>query len=342
MFNFNYKPEQGYEDLWKHEKSFKTVFIITLVSFLIMALFYYSIGILEASYNGAIKEFIQKNIEKSNVDNGHKSELFRQSEQLFYFGIATRFIIGSLILGFGIAMLISIIFGYKRKNFSKIIKWPNTVYFVLSFYLFYIAISTLFAGNFTDSGVPKYNDFKVAYSVITVIGAIVLFISYFIFARKYTVIKTLYLNIEKAIEAKKQMEENPELLEFYKNIEQAFNGLVASSEQAEYNNETTSNQFNNSNEQEPKNKSKRDEYFEKMMLLPNEKLYAFAEKLYISGYENMEKETLANLILDIFEKQERDKEVNKNLNNDEIVVEPKESIDQASNNDKDDKNFEVK
>ncbi|WP_423458625.1 hypothetical protein [Mycoplasmopsis bovis] len=56
------------------------------------------------------------------------------------------------------------------------------------------------------------------------------------------------------------------------------------------------------------------------MNLPNEKLYDAAQKLYISGYQSMEKAALANLILDILEQQEAKKRAEKeNVKNNENV-----------------------
>ncbi len=80
--------------------------------------------------------------------------------------------------------------------------------------------------------------------------------------------------------------------------------------------ENESEEFNektddNNNEANPA-KIAREKNYERLMNLPNEKLYdVFAQKLYISGYQSMEKAALANLILDILEQQEAKKRAEK-------------------------------
>nr|WP_307938589.1 hypothetical protein [Mycoplasmopsis bovis] len=89
--------------------------------------------------------------------------------------------------------------------------------------------------------------------------------------------------------------------------------------------ENESDEFNektddNNNEANPA-KIAREKNYERLMNLPNEKLYdVFAQKLYISGYQSMEKAALANLILDILEQQEAKKRAEKeNVKNNENV-----------------------
>ncbi len=89
--------------------------------------------------------------------------------------------------------------------------------------------------------------------------------------------------------------------------------------------ENESEEFNektddNNNEANPA-KIAREKNYERLMNLPNEKLYdVFAQKLYISGYQSMEKAALANLILDILEQQEAKKRAEKeNVKNNENV-----------------------
>ncbi|WP_029513148.1 hypothetical protein [Mycoplasmopsis primatum] len=340
MFNRNFRFETSFDDLWKHEKTtFRPIFIVTFVSFLLFALTFIVNATLALVYIESIKNYININ---SNIPNKELSINARLIGIIvnYAFGLTTL-----IVLGF---MIASVVKGYRKKNFSKIYTWPVTVYFVILIFHIFQTVMTFFglSNVIKSSGVAGYDQYNTIQLVFETLSTIILSLAYFIFIRKYVLIKFAYVNIQKMIDAQQQINENPELKELFKNIEQAFNMSGVSQSTFNFGTENTSEvKKEKADDEVSEQANQRKSNYEKLMNLPNEKIYNAAEKLYISGYRNMEKATLVNLILDILDRQKAKKEqedtsVKENKKpDDEVVVEPKEptfDLDKDNENNKKD------
>ncbi|MGV2392876.1 UNVERIFIED_CONTAM: hypothetical protein O8I53_07790 [Campylobacter lari] len=143
-------------------------------------------------------------------------------------------------------------------------------------------------------------------------------------------IKSAYiivLQMKQFEELQKNLGQNP----YFANLSNLFNTSNINSTASFANVENQEYQ----NEEEPVNAKdfERKKNFDKLMNLSNDKLYEAAQGLYISSYQNMPKEKLVNIILDIFEQQKQREEY---FSKDAEVVETveKETENEEQNKDK--------
>ncbi len=309
-----------YENIEK--KTFRPIFIATFVSFILLILYFIVMASFDLAYIKVAGQAFEENPPKGFSPDYMKS--------MHLFWIIFKYVASAGIIVSTILMFISVLQGYKKKNFAKIYTWPLTIYFIILFVNIWNSVSAIIQGrDINASGIKDFSTYILVRMILTILFTIILAVAYFVFVRKYMFIKAAYITVQKYEEAQKQLEDNPELRELVQNIQAAFGGDLSSktNESGSYSaeGENESEEFNektddNNNEANPA-KIAREKNYERLMNLPNEKLYdVFAQKLYISGYQSMEKAALANLILDILEQQEAKKRAEKeNVKNNENV-----------------------
>ncbi|EIN15237.1 Hypothetical protein, predicted transmembrane protein [Mycoplasmopsis agalactiae 14628] len=310
MFNSHFRFEASFEGLWKHEKkTFRPIFITTFVSFIILILYFIVTASLDLAYINVANEFFNK-----STDTNFTPEYLKN---MHLFWIIFKYVASAGILVSTILMFLSVLQGYKKKNFAKIYSWPLTIYFIILFVNIWNSVSAIIQGRgVNSSGHLEFSNYILARMILTILFTIILAVAYFVFVRRYMLIKIAYINVQRYEEAKKQLDENPELKELVQNIQAAFGGQLDakpsdySAEGTEEADESEPEKMDKDEELDPA-KLAREKNYKKLMDLPNDKLYDAAQKLYISGYQSMEKATLANLILDILEQQEAKKRAEK-------------------------------
>ncbi|TQF63894.1 hypothetical protein BA183_03890 [Mycoplasmopsis bovis] len=322
MFDNHFRFEASFDGLWKHEKkTFRPIFIATFVSFILLILYFIVMASFDLAYIKVAGQAFEENPPKGFSPDYMKS--------MHLFWIIFKYVASAGIIVSTILMFISVLQGYKKKNFAKIYTWPLTIYFIILFVNIWNSVSAIIQGrDINASGIKDFSTYILVRMILTILFTIILAVAYFVFVRKYMFIKAAYITVQKYEEAQKQLEDNPELRELVQNIQAAFGGDLSSktNESGSYSaeGENESEEFNektddNNNEVNPA-KIAREKNYERLMNLPNEKLYDAAQKLYISGYQSMEKAALANLILDILEQQEAKKRAEKeNVKNNENV-----------------------
>ncbi|MCE6061947.1 APC family permease [Mycoplasmopsis agalactiae] len=317
MFNNHFRFEASFEGLWKHEKkTFRPIFISTFVSFIILILYFIVTASLDLAYINVANEIFDK-----STDKNFSPEYLKN---MHMFWIIFKYVASAGILVSTILMFLSVLQGYKKKNFAKIYSWPLTIYFIILFVNIWNSVSAIIQGRGINStGDVAFSNYILVRMILTILFTIILAVAYFVFVRKYMFIKIAYINVQRYEEAKKQLDANPELKELVENIQAAFGGQLES-KPSDYSAEGTEESADSEPEKMDKDdevdpaKLAREKNYKKLMNLPNEKLYEAAQKLYISGYQSMEKATLANLILDILEQQEAKKRAeNSSSKNDE-------------------------
>nr|WP_307926447.1 APC family permease [Mycoplasmopsis bovis] len=281
MFDNHFRFEASFDGLWKHEKkTFRPIFIATFVSFILLILYFIVMASFDLAYIKVAGQAFEENPPKGFSPDYMKS--------MHLFWIIFKYVASAGIIVSTILMFISVLQGYKKKNFAKIYTWPLTIYFIILFVNIWNSVSAIIQGrDINASGIKDFSTYILVRMILTILFTIILAVAYFVFVRKYMFIKAAYITVQKYEEAQKQLEDNPELRELVQNIQAAFGGDLSSktNESGSYSaeGENESEEFNektddNNNEANPA-KIAREKNYERLMNLPNEKLYDACSKV---------------------------------------------------------------
>ncbi|WP_027120364.1 MFS transporter [Mycoplasmopsis lipofaciens] len=304
------------EKLWAMEKKrFRPFIIASIFAFAFLTI----VAILNWLFPLALNNIWKKANSAAFSDNSGKIDI----DKLQYVFNST--VIWSSIFVFAaIAMLVYFIIGisksYKSKTFIKLYNWPIAVYGVYTFF----QIIWLFWSFRVLIHPQTISMEEVYYKIYSSLTAVLTILFYFLFVRQMKYIKFAFLNVERVKQLKRFEEE---MKQYDKN--NIFNNLFGFNPSQNNEKNDSNNTKNNVEEAEivdEKSKQRKDN-FDKLIKLPNEKLYLAAQKLYIHGYEKMSKEELVNLILDINDQKQNVKK-----------SDDSQSKESNSNNDKEDDN----
>lgn len=301
MFNKNYQFETTIEGLNKHyEKSFKPVFIGTIIAFVFYTIVSFGLAIFDLTVTKTFladaKEMVYAKAE------ANQEAIYSSIFANWIFTITQYFITGVLFLVMVIMLGVSILKGKKNKNFSSLPIWQIFVYLLITIF----AISTLIIRLITGQKWNNLKPYNIVPPIVEGISSIVMLILYFIFLRRYALIRAIYINVTRIMEAQKFMQENPSMNEFMTNL----SNLLSNGNAAAIDNTNDDEILAGANtllRDEEEKMQQRQKQYDKLMQLPNEKLYEIAKALYISGYQSMQKDELSNLILNIFEQEKAKK-----------------------------------
>ncbi|VEU75550.1 Uncharacterised protein [Mycoplasmopsis maculosa] len=314
MFDKSFFNERSYEGLWTHyKKTFLPIFIATIFSFAFILFFeLISIGlqIAHVSKLGLAELTNSGPYAKWSVNDG-----FKQGLTLLYLFTLPSFVIVIFTLSI-VYISISIAKGKKEKDFSNLAGWPVIAYLV-TFINSIIFVITLVFTRFEN-----IDAISIIRITIQVISAITTIVFYLLFIRRYMWVKSSYIVVKQYLESiriQNELKNDP-------NFQNIFSFINRYSENNNNFEEESKNNNNNSSELSEK-EAKRKENFDKLMELPNEKLFDAAKGLFISGYETMSKEKLVNILLDIFEKQEQDKQNYSSNEKEEIKIEETDAVE---------------
>nr|WP_307936654.1 hypothetical protein [Mycoplasmopsis bovis] len=233
--------EASFDGLWKHEKkTFRPIFIATFVSFILLILYFIVMASFDLAYIKVAGQAFEENPPKGFSPDYMKS--------MHLFWIIFKYVASAGIIVSTILMFISVLQGYKKKNFAKIYTWPLTIYFIILFVNIWNSVSAIIQGrDINASGIKDFSTYILVRMILTILFTIILAVAYFVFVRKYMFIKAAYITVQKYEEAQKQLEDNPELRELVQNIQAAFGGDLSSQtkESGSYSaEETRMNQMN--------------------------------------------------------------------------------------------------
>nr|WP_307907462.1 hypothetical protein [Mycoplasmopsis bovis] len=227
-----------YENIEK--KTFRPIFIATFVSFILLILYFIVMASFDLAYIKVAGQAFEENPPKGFSPDYMKS--------MHLFWIIFKYVASAGIIVSTILMFISVLQGYKKKNFAKIYTWPLTIYFIILFVNIWNSVSAIIQGrDINASGIKDFSTYILVRMILTILFTIILAVAYFVFVRKYMFIKAAYITVQKYEEAQKQLEDNPELRELVQNIQAAFGGDLSSQtkESGSYSaEETRMNQMN--------------------------------------------------------------------------------------------------
>lgn len=318
MFKTDYMEITDAKELWKLEKSrFRKIWILALVALIVPFLCFLADAIyLAVSY---------EKIQNWYSIMGAKPE---EAQSLFSMMLLWRVVAVVLLFFMLLFYSLNISKCYKEKSFMYVGKWIFTTYSIIwfgaSIDLIY-SIFRVFKYLHTD-GLSSYR----IYTGLQVIYVILMIILAFLFMRN---MKNVVFAFNRAYWLEMQAKAAQEL---FKNLNDdqvdAINSLFGVNlEKKNPNEEEAIIVTSQKEKEEQKEAAKRKRNLEKLLSLPNEQLFQAAEKLNIRGYEHMEKEKLANLILDIVDMNSKRKESQKDdeskSNDDKKDDEKKDSND---------------
>lgn len=302
MFDKSFRYETTYEGLWKYEKkTFRPTFIATIFSFFIVFLAFLSFGTVLMIFMNSILDYAQsKSVDQTKI----KYEII--GKMAMNFGVALYAAVMIIFISIAIAR------GYKEKNFTRLPLWPIYSYLFISILLLWRFISAfidLRRGNVASTSDEKVALFLQLTATLTSVFSILIITFYFLFVKRFAIIRAVYFNIKRI----KELENlTPGIREFLSNLQ---NELMKDRKKENDSKDAEEEKELTQTPDEIK-QSKREKHFKKLVDLPNEKLFNIAKQLYISGYDEMPKEELAILILDILDQQQFNKQ---NEEKEEIV-----------------------
>ncbi|WP_029905476.1 hypothetical protein [Mycoplasmopsis opalescens] len=282
-FSKQYMKITDTKQLWALEKKSFRGFMIGSIATFIFILIYFIV-------NDIIKYFYIEELRQNQI----ASSKFNQSEfiqslvpQVFSDIIYGIFAIGALVLS-----VRGIVRSYRNKTF----KYIDNLSILFNWFLVFIYIINLIISLWTRKmSNPDMNQSKylIPAIVLEVVGPISIIILYFVFVRETKFIKFAFLRAE-------------QIEEYSKNVGELGSLFGINLEQNSYNEANNFGSENKANKATAENKNNK--RFETLMSMNNEKLYGIAQTLNISGFHDLEKEKLVNLILNILEANEKKKE----------------------------------
>lgn len=282
-FSKQYMKITDTKKLWGLEKKSFRGFMIGSIATFIFILIYFIV-------NDIIKYFYIEELRQNQI----ASSKFNQSEfiqslvpQVFSDIIYGIFAIGALVLS-----VRGIVRSYRNKTF----KYIDNLSILFNWFLVFIYIINLIISLWTRKiSNPDMNQSKylIPAIVLEVVGPISIIILYFVFVRETKFIKFAFLRAE-------------QIEEYSKNVGELGSLFGINLEQNSYNEANNFGSENKANKATVENKNNK--RFETLMSMNNEKLYGIAQTLNISGFHDLEKEKLVNLILNILEANEKKKE----------------------------------
>ncbi len=333
LFNKNFTKAKNLDDFWKYEKSHFRPFFIAFMSILAILSLFLLAQILWFALDKNLLELIANRIKLANAKTSiSESEVQIQAIILRkgYFVILSIFFF--LNNFFAVIFGISLKKSYKAKSLLNLNKTPlifTNVVSILATIIFIYYIVSLSKGN-------AFSEWKI--SLLPLMYFIFMFIFDVLVVREIKI----FIMVNEQISRIQILKENSKLFEELTNTNGQLNFsefIKKITEEENQKNESNSNkgeenfqenkdknlneEFKNSSEQEEnaeiiesnnleeeKNKvdklaTKRMQNYEKLVKLPNEKLYLLAKKMNIFGAEEMDKEELITLILSIIEKENK-------------------------------------
>ncbi|QBF34367.1 hypothetical protein EG856_00240 [Mycoplasmopsis phocirhinis] len=186
---------------------------------------------------------------------------------------------------------------YKQKSFEHISQRVITFYGIMSFISVVQLLFGIFSKSFTRN--TALSPLEIASVTIDVLINVMIVSFYYGFIKETRFIAFAFTNAKALQNLKEQMGQNEELSSMFSQI------FGTNFDNNNTQNTQNTNKTENDEQILQKKQEKeviRKEKIDQLIALPTEKLFEIAKKLYISGYENMNKEELANLIYDILEK----------------------------------------
>lgn len=333
LFNKNFTKAKNLDDFWKYEKSHFRPFFIAFMSILAILSLFLLAQILWFALDKNLLELIANRIKLANAKTSiSESEVQTQAIILRkgYFVILSIFFF--LNNFFAVIFGISLKKSYKAKSLLNLNKTPlifTNVVSILATIIFIYYIVSL-------SKVNAFSEWKI--SLLPLMYFIFMFIFDVLVVREIKI----FIMVNEQISRIQILKENSKLFEELTNTNGQLNFsefIKKITEEENQKNESNFNkgeenfqenkdknlneEFKNSSEQEEnaeiiesnnleeeKNKvdklaTKRMQNYEKLVKLPNEKLYLLAKKMNIFGAEEMDKEELITLILGIIEKENK-------------------------------------
>ncbi|VEU71162.1 hypothetical protein [Mycoplasmopsis glycophila] len=288
-----YFTKNSIEELWTFEKStFRFWIIAFFVGLLVLsALVLAQIIVLAVNFENIRNEALEVVKDATTKPSN------------FYIGLKT-FAYDGVILGFLVFILItyanSVKLSYKEHDFSKI-SYSSLAY-ALTILLFNVV---LIISNLATSGgnglfiFSNLTGWRLAYAILKFIFFVVMFLVCFLLRREVLAIKKAFL----AIHQRKAFEDlRKEFTKMVKN-EDAQNPFVNMGNWEKMTEDEIEEEFKYSaeNTSKPNHKkesedAKKKEEIQKLLDLPNEKLFKIAEMLNIFDYEKLSKDELAEKI----------------------------------------------
>ncbi|MBU4693414.1 hypothetical protein KQ878_00750 [Mycoplasma zalophidermidis] len=265
-------------ELWKLEKTtFRKYVIGSLISILVVAIviLVHQISLFILQYKDGV--FTTK------VDN---------SSVLIY-NILIPLLYIAIWVWISISYILGMIKSYQNKSFEHLKPGTATFFGIMSFISFFQIITFFISKGNTSN--TKLNTLQILQLVLPIIISFLTISLYYGFVRETKFIYIAFANA-KQFELIKTIGQSTNMFSDLNNI---FNHNSVSPESSQ-------NQMPNQPADETEAeivKTDRQQKIEKLLMLPNYRLYEIAKKLYISGYEKMEKEELVNKIIDITDKK---------------------------------------
>ncbi|MCT4469520.1 hypothetical protein [Mycoplasma sp. HS2188] len=182
---------------------------------------------------------------------------------------------------------------YKEKTFEYLDQRAIMFYGIMSF-ISIINLIFLFTRSFNKN--TNLDPIEIASITIGALLIVMNIAFYYGFIKETKFIGLAFANAKAMQSLKNQMADNEELSNM---MSQLFGSKITTENDQKSDKNTEDEKILQEKQQK---ETVRNEKISQLISLPNSKLFAIAEKLYISGYEKMDKEELANLIYDILEK----------------------------------------
>ncbi|QSF13416.1 hypothetical protein [Mycoplasma sp. Mirounga ES2805-ORL] len=290
-YNKDFLKSENTQELWdKNKKQFSFFIWGTIATFIFLIVF--------ALVNVGLLLFFRDTIVTKQNSLGDKAGV----QDTFQWPFGFWLVVSVLSIISLVSFLISFIKSKQQKNYSTLNTLATYFISLTTFALFVFSFNFLFRIN--ENFV--FHE-KLLYG-IKISGAVILIILWFAFVRFIKLIKAAFIRAAQ-IEQFKKMASDPNsfLKEIFGNTG-LFNNINSETENSNNDSSEDNSKQKDDKSSKENDSSERKEKFDKLVNLPNEKLFRAAKQLYISGYESMTKEELANKILDTIEQEKKRKE----------------------------------
>ncbi|WP_406613994.1 hypothetical protein ACJA23_03360 [Mycoplasma corogypsi] len=302
---FNSVPE-----LWKHEKDTFRFWIVGLLVSFILLIF---INILISIFSGIriaeqLEPLVQEGIKKFNF-NEQQAATFRNNVLI---EAVVRYIIQYIVLfgiyGFALHRYVSsLIKSYKAQDFSLLSRGVFMFAFFIGIWSL-MNIIVLLTRDSSDIAGANWQ-YKVIFA-LNIIALAVAIVNWLLFSNN---VKAIYVAFATIRFNEQMLEMQQKFNEMVQNGQNPFAPFAQGMPQVNLNNEQPNDNLQNNTqattsqtEQELENKKEKAE-LNKLLSLPNEQLFSIAKKLKIFGYETMEREELAQTIINTLKVTNKDK-----------------------------------
>ncbi|MEA4191297.1 MULTISPECIES: hypothetical protein [unclassified Mycoplasma] len=237
----------------------------------------------------------------TNLSSDDVIKVINESKSLFIFYIINQIFYIIIFCAAAIVIIISFIKVRKEKTYLNFNRWPILLSTIVGLFSVFTLFKYIFNGTFNQPGLPNI---VIAIVVIDVVTTILTIVNWLIPAKKVVFIIKMFYSIKMEEETLAMAAKMQELFKNNPNgISDLFSGFANGANlndifknQNKAADATDSEKKDLSEEEKIQADVQKETAIKKLLEIPNEQLFKMAELLGISGYQEMPKDKLAELI----------------------------------------------